>query len=300
MDFGSGLTVFFGLSLLAPLALLGLIVLAVVAVAGGREPDPSGARQRAVYLSAISFVAIMVMLLAGFAAVASLTELIGHDSVRSIGASTTVRGSSSSSSSIGGFSTSGDEGGTIEGSFSETEDDNNSEHAVSGAVASLLVLAAAGAVLFWHRPRFRALIDGPGLPSGPVRRAVQGYYYSVCFVTALIAIGAGAVALYGLYRIFAPGLSNPGVDQGDERESGLRTLFSFGALTAGAVYLFLMHMRRPEEWDAAEAIATGTPPPPPPPPPPPVETELEPVPVRRPRPRKRAGAGSEEDMGPVA
>jgi hypothetical protein len=54
---------FFGLELLIPLAILGLIVLAVTHVASDRrEPDPTGRRPYAIYLFVLTFVALFVAL----------------------------------------------------------------------------------------------------------------------------------------------------------------------------------------------------------------------------------------------
>jgi heme/copper-type cytochrome/quinol oxidase subunit 2 len=56
---------------------LGVLVLAVIILAAGRgEPDTTGRRAFAVYLAAVNFVAIFTLVLASFAAVQSLADLV--------------------------------------------------------------------------------------------------------------------------------------------------------------------------------------------------------------------------------
>jgi hypothetical protein len=72
-DFERGLNALFVTLLVVP---LGVLVLAVIILAAGRgEPDTSGRRAFAVYLSAVSFVAIFTLVFASFAAVQSLANV---------------------------------------------------------------------------------------------------------------------------------------------------------------------------------------------------------------------------------
>jgi heme/copper-type cytochrome/quinol oxidase subunit 2 len=72
-DFERGLNALFVTLLVVP---LGVLVLAVIILAAGRgEPDTSGRRAFAVYLSAVSFVAIFTLVFASFAAVRSLANV---------------------------------------------------------------------------------------------------------------------------------------------------------------------------------------------------------------------------------
>src|SRR5207302_1522420 len=55
---------------------LGLIILLIVAVTGGRnEPDPEGERPAALYYAGVMFVALFTLLFAVFTVVASLLNL---------------------------------------------------------------------------------------------------------------------------------------------------------------------------------------------------------------------------------
>jgi hypothetical protein len=245
--FDSGLGSVVVLALVVPIAVIGVIALAITAIAGGRDPDPTGARQRAVYLGAVSFVTLFLMLFSAFAVVGSLTDLL-HDHTNSVSFSSSATLSSGSGSSDNPFTV--DESPQV--TTTEKDVDHATEHAVSGAVGAALLFAAAAALFWWHRQRLQAIIDEPFFVTSPARRAVQAYFLSVSFVAALVALGAAASALYGVYRVVLPDFSGPTTD--DEARRGLGQFLSSAALAAGAVYLFITHVFKPEEW---ERQATG-------------------------------------------
>lgn len=254
--FPTGLTTFLGLSLIGPVAIVGVVALVLAVVAGGREPDATGQRQKAVYLGAVCFVTLFTMLFAGFAAVNSLANLVGEHE-ENLSVSVTGR---TTLSSNGEFSSDDD---SVQGTFTSSEDDDNTENAIAGAVLAGLFFVAAGAVFVWHRTRLEAMIADPDFPVGPARRAVQAYVYAVCFVAAVVAVFAGAVALYGIFRVLAPDITAP--HGSHERDGGFREFLSAGALTAAAVVLFLQAIVRPDHWkERADALPPAEPPPPPP------------------------------------
>jgi hypothetical protein len=267
--FESGLGTLAALSLLGPVALIGVIALCITAIAGGRDPDPTGQRQKAVYLGAACFVAVVVMLFAGFAAVNSLAGLVGEQQNQSVSFST----SDSLSTGSGSFS-SADEPAVFQGE----DDPNNTEHAINGAVLAGLFFVAAGVVFIWHRRQLDEIVAAPGFVVGPARRAVQAYVYALCFVAALIALVAGAIAIYGVFRVLAPDVTAPHADH--ERDAGFRQFLSSGVLAGASVLLLLQQYRRPDDWRAQADLMPPAPPPPP----------------RRPRRRP----DSEVDPGPVA
>ena len=265
MDLGSGFGALIGFSLLVPVALLGVVILGIVALAGGREPDPTGQRQRATYLAAVCFVAIITLLFAGFGAVSSVVGLIGDDEQPTIG--TSGRSSGSFSVNEDGEVEEDEDGFSFSGPDSSVEEDNRTENAVSGVMASLVIVVAAGVLYLFHRKLMQELIDAPDFATGPARRALNGYAYAVSFVAAIIALGAAAAVLYALYRVAAPDFSAPDTD--GERESGLRQLLSSAALALGALAMFRAHFTMGERWTrpalaAAPAAApgSGTEPPP--------------------------------------
>ena len=250
MDFGTGIGVLFGLSLLLPVALLGIVVLGIVAVAGGREPDPTGQRQRTVYLGAVCFVALITLLFAAFGAASSVIGLLGDgDEVHTVGARGTGFLSDDEDTTFGG----GDDEGS---GFSFGEDDDNpiiveddgnrTEEAVSGMVAALTIALAAGAVYVFHRRLLDKQVAAPGFEGGPAQRAVNGYLYAVSFVGALVALGAAAAALYGVYRLALPDFSAP--DGHDERMAGVRQLLSSAFLALAAAAMFQRHFNQAEAW----------------------------------------------------
>jgi hypothetical protein len=248
-----------GLAALVPVALIGVIVLAIVALAGGREPDPTGTRQRAVYLGLVSFVSLFVMAIAVVAVAGSLAGLIGH------------QGEVMSGSISGEVSSDPGSSPTFT-SESSLDTSGKTDRAVTGAVEGASVFVAALGVFAFHRRRLGAIIDSPGFAASPARRAVAAFMYAVCFVAAIAALVGVAIGLQALFRVAAPGVTAP--DFGDERAEGARQLLIGAVVAVVGVTLFLWHWRKPEEWDAQA---------PPPVEPPPVE----PPPVEPPPPAAR-------------
>lgn len=240
-----GFGAYIAFSMLGPVLLVGVIALAITVVAGGKEPDPSGLRVRAVYLALACFVSLFVMVGTVFAVASAVTSLIGEsDSVS--------------------FSEEDDE------EFF-TEDEYRTENAVSGAVLSGVIGLAAAGVFVYHRRRMEEIIGSTGFMDRPARRAIQAYHYAVAFAAAFVGVLAAAIAAYSLYRIAAPGLSAP--DTEGERTAGARQLLAWAALLGATGFLFLRHVERPRQWEAALVPAV---PPPLDPPPPPPEIDLQP------------------------
>lgn len=74
------------------------------------------------------------------------------------------------------------------------------------AVQAALIAVAAGLVLRFHAAKARELLSEPGVGGSPAWRTYQAYVHTVCFVSVLIALVAGASAAYGLFRVIAPGV----------------------------------------------------------------------------------------------
>lgn len=81
---------------------------------------------------------------------------------------------------------------------------------------------------------------------GGTGRTLATYLHATSFVAAFIAALAGASALYGVYRLIAPGGA---LTSG--RSAGLRQLIDSAYLAVAAGAIFLTHRR------AATAGATG-------------------------------------------
>lgn len=251
--FDAGFGTFIAFSLLGPILLLGVIVLAITVVAGGKDHDPTGLRVRAVYLVSTCFVALFIVVGSVFALVTSIVDLIGESDERH-GISIERRAP---------FEEDDFRFDDREERFGFAEDDHRTENAVSGAVMAALVGLAAGAVFVFHQRRMEELIAAPGFAVGPFRRPIQAYHYAVAFVAAFTALAAAAAAAYALYRIALPDYSAP--DGHNERTKGARQLLSAAALLAVTGWLFLRHFERPRLWEAEVPPVANTSEPPPPP-----------------------------------
>jgi hypothetical protein len=225
---------FFGLELLIPLAILGLIVMAVTHVASDRrEPDPTGRRPYAIYLFVLTFVALFVALFSLTAVVTSVVRVAlperGFEEVFP-------------SPVPPGFEPPPEDftGGPV---YEELEPfDPNVEH-TRQAIQSGLIFVAAGLVLLFHARRIRDLEAAGSLGEEPTRRSYQAYLYAVCFVAILIILVAGALATFGIVRIAAPGTT--GFEPASvERDDGIVQLATSGLLALAAYGLFQFHWRR--------------------------------------------------------
>lgn len=227
---------FFGLELLIPLAILGLIVLSVTQVfSDRREPDPTGRRPYAIYLFVVTFVTLFVALFSMTAVVSSLVRMPLPD-----------RGAVDLVPLPGDFSEGfqpppgapiGEPGLDVYSSF-----DPDTEHARQ-AIQSGLIFVASMLVLLFHARRIRELEAAGSLAEMPIRRSYQAYLYAVCFVAVFTALVAGALAAFGIVRVAAPGVTGFGAANA-ERDGGIVQLASSGLLALAAYGLFVLHWRR--------------------------------------------------------
>jgi hypothetical protein len=235
----------FGLGYLIPLAILGLIVLAVTQIVSDRkEPDPTGRRPYAIYLFIVTFIALAVGLFSLTAVATAVARLI-----------VTERGASpfTAPEFPSGFDSPPD--APIYEEFRPF--DSDVEHSRQ-AILSGVFFAGAVLVLLFHARRIRELEAEGTLVVVPIRRTYQVYLYTVCFVAVLVSLIAGALAVFGIVRIVAPGVT--GFDPGSaERNQGIVQVASSGLLALVAYGLFRLHWRR------ASALRIGGPEPEPPP-----------------------------------
>ena len=259
-----------GFGLLVPVLLLGVLVLAVASVAGGRsEPDPDGERPFALYLASVAFVAIFLAL-GGFSAVVSsaVDAGLGDDGP--------------SFTSTEGFGIGGAEADALEAEGFDAPEpilpdsfgDERDNERIRTIVLAGLILAAAGALFVWHDGRlgeFRRAGAGPGW------RTAQVSGYLICFLALLTAFGAVVVFGYAIFQMIAPGIAGVA-----ERSDGGQPAIVSALVGLAAAAIFAYHWRRidrrTEGGSRLEQVVAPLPPmvsvPEPPPP----------VPARRPRP----------------
>lgn len=213
------------------LVVVGLLVMAVVAVAGRAEPDPSGRRAYGVYLFLATFVALVATLGAVQAILSGLGRIaiVGDDFA--VPYVVEYQGDLPPDAPLfpGG-------GGFVESGRRES----------ARAVTEATVVAVAGFLLLgFHARRARDLADDPDYRDGPGRRTYQTYLYGTLFVLAFALAAAAVAAARGLLAVaFGETLAFGG------RDAGFRD-FVVAALFGGALaFLFRYH------WTRAEALRT--------------------------------------------
>jgi hypothetical protein len=97
-------------------------------------------------------------------------------------------------------------------------------------------------------------------PDVTVRRAYQIYLYSVCFVTIIVVLFAGGLAVYGLTKVLIPGALSEG-GHNVIRKQGAAEMLQSGILAAVAFVIFIQHWRRAADVRAELERALLTPPP---------------------------------------
>lgn len=214
---------------IAPLAVLGVIVLAILALSGRSEPDLRGDRPYVLYLSLVSFVALFTLLFAvvDLAATASDT-LIDTDEVR----------------------LECELGTSPQECFGDFESALGGEQRTRDAINSGAVALVAGGVLLFHRGRSRSLVVDSGFTGSPGARTFTAYLYSVAFVALAIVIVAMAIALPALVRAIAPGITALGSTSA-ERDRALSDLVPALVAAGGAAVIYLTH------WRAADRLRGG-------------------------------------------
>lgn len=235
----------------------GLVIVIAAGVAAGRaDPDDSGRRGRAVYLGVTSFVALFVALFASFGIVVSLTMLIGPDNTGSAAFGSGSSGFTFSSGSAGRVAVGGQSapastlttdasGNVIPGGGSQVlrsvplgGSGPRNNQVTSAALGAGLIGLAAGVVLFLHLPRLWSMLGEEESRRGGAGRTLATYLHATSFLSVFIAALAGASALYGVYRLIAPGVA---LTSG--RSEGLRQLIDSAYLAMAAGAIFVTHRR---------------------------------------------------------
>jgi len=208
-------------------------IFVVVVVANRADPDPTARRPVAVYAFAVAFVTLFVTLFATTGLIASLAQLIGDHS-RSI----------SSSQPIINF------GGPSGKSLHPVGD-----AVARGSVLSIIVALVAGAIYFRHRHRGDDAAAGTA-PVEPAARVQSSYVAAVSFVCVVLTVLGTIVVCYDVFRLIAPGVFAPGLNDG--RETVLRSLLPAAWLAVLAQGIRRRHLDR---WRARLATAAPLAPP---------------------------------------
>ena len=192
-----------------------LILALLVILALRHDDDTDQHRAPAIYGSIIAFVALLTLLFAATGLTASLVSLTADDS----------SGAISAPSEEFGFD--GEE-------LQAGEEGDDDDAAISSAIGFLIAGAAALGLLFAHR----TLFDRRRSAAGAARRVHRAYLLVLCLVTALIAMVAGGMGVYAVYRAIFPGTAGA-----ENRADELRTLVTLVVLFVGAAGLWRMHWR---------------------------------------------------------
>lgn len=217
-------------AILTPLAMVGLIVLAILALAGRGEPDARGERPYVLYLSLVSFIALFTLLFAIVDLSSTATEAIlveGSDACAVDPFSPECAGP--------GFEIDSPSGGEA-----RTRDLLN-----TGGVALV-----AGAVLFFHRRLTREHVAEPGFGASAGAKTFTAYLYAVAFTAMITVVVAASIAVPALVRSVAPGLTAAG-SSSSERDAALTDLVPALVAAAGGVVIYLTH------WRAAHRLRHG-------------------------------------------
>lgn len=225
---------FFGelVVLIGPMTVLGVIVLAIVALAGGRsETDTRGDRAYVLYLALVSFVALFTLLFALSALSSPAIQTLVTD------ADPCVENPSSPEcfNAPPGFIV-----------------DGGDEPRIRAAINAGGVAIAAGVILLLHRGRTRKLVEDPGFSGSVAARTYTAYLYAVSFTALAVLLVAAAVAIPAAVRVIAPGVVAAG-SASFERDGALTALVPALVALMGALLIYLTHwrtadrLRRPSE-----------------------------------------------------
>ena len=210
--------------ILAPLTILGVVVLAILALSGRSDPDSRGDRPYVLYLSLVSYVALFTALFALVGLASTLTHALLDTPVQSPY--------------------------TLIGPGPTPELDFESELRTRDALNAAAIALAAGAVLMFHQKRSRRLVHEPGFAGSSGARTFTAYLYAVTFTSMAIVLGAAALALPALVRTVAPGLTAL-EESSTEREAAVTDLVPAAVAGGGAAAIYAIH------WRAATRLRHG-------------------------------------------
>ena len=235
---------FFGLFEIIPLALVGAILIALFA--GRSEPDPDRERPTALYLSIVSFFAVLFVVGASFALSTGVIGLTGD-------------GTDHASFSVGTSGEVGEVGRISEGGSREYRPHRNHDDDVSMIVAGLIAGAIALGV---HRSYLTRIKELGRSSTGPGARVLSRYGYTVSFLTLLTGLGAVGVMLHAFIGLFSP--DTFGIYSNAD---AARALAESAFVALVALWLFRVHSGLAESMTSPPRSVGFAPPAPPPAPP---------------------------------
>lgn len=211
---------------------LGLIVLGLAVIFNGRgEPDPTGRRTTAIYLTAVHVITVLLVLFASVAAFGRLTSLIVDED---------ARGGSDSGLSVDDFG-----GFAEEDPFADDLDLGGSDSSANDASlrdtvrAGLIALPALAVLIFHWRRREQFVAEADHIGSQAWRAERVGFYL-ICFVAALTVLFAAGNAIYDIFRLVAPGVAGA-EDAKVGRQMAISDFLTMTVLTVGALFVFFWH-----------------------------------------------------------
>ena len=211
--------------ILVPLTILGLVVLAILALSGRSDPDSRGDRPYVLYLSLVSYLALFTVLFALVDLASTAMDAVVGNGPEHLYPS-------------------------YIGSGPTPDLDFEGELRTRAALNSGAIALAAGAVLLFHQKRSRRLVHEPGFAGSSGARTFSAYLYAVAFTSMAIVLAAGALALPALVRTVAPGLT--AIESSTaERDSALSDLVPALVAGAGAGAIYVIH------WRAATRLRHG-------------------------------------------
>jgi hypothetical protein len=229
------------------LALFGvplLVALILILVAGRNENDAN--RTQARYLGTLVVALVFVTLFAVFGTVRALSDLIVDKEAPAQSSSKLPGQLQDLLDQLAPKGGAGLLGGSHDDSGPALLGSDDADYRT--AMQTGLLALAAGGVLVFHLRRSKNLVPSgrAAAASGGTTRVIRAAAYGACFVAALIAIVASVDAVYGLFKIAAPGVVGGG-DADSVRQAGISDFISFLLLAAGAVWVFLHAWNRVPE-----------------------------------------------------
>lgn len=213
---------------LFPLLFIALIVLVVAAVVGGRgDPDTSGRRPYAIYLSLVTFVGLTSSIGSAVAFVKSLFDTLF------VGSSSNCPPEFPDCESFG---MGGGGGGGRE------------------VLTALLILVASAALTYLHGKRLLELRSLEPGSSSAAARVIQVFAYAVCFMTVFAILVAAVAAAIALVEAI-----DPQGGFGGGRDQALSTLLTSVVIAALTGWIFRY------SWSTFDLGLKTTPSAPPPP-----------------------------------
>jgi hypothetical protein len=211
-------------TLLTAVVPLGLLVLAIIAVATGRgEEDPTGRRGYAIYLAGVLFITLFFSLFAVYLAADAVSDAIGDPGY--------------AYDEFIPYDEFGEE-------LDVPDDDDQTTRALGDAVEALLVALPAVLVFVWHQRRRKGLLAEGGFAGSPAERIDRAFLHAAAFTAVLVAVVSLAMVLPNLLSLAVPGFTEPGDPASDVREQAAKELIPWAVLLLGGALIFRWAFRQ--------------------------------------------------------